>query len=200
MASKASQKDLSAETASRPAEASSPQPPWPSEHGPSVIDEVRQLVQLMVDNDLAEVDISDGQRKILLKRGGAYVPAMHMVPAGRAMPSHSDGWASGSGVPAQAATPPAAGGAKGAEEPTAEKLLEIRSPMVGTFYTSPSPDSDVFVTVGSAIDEDAVVCIVEAMKVMNEVKAECAGTIAEICVKNAQPVEYGQVLFRVRPA
>jgi acetyl-CoA carboxylase biotin carboxyl carrier protein len=72
--------------------------------------------------------------------------------------------------------------------------------MVGTFYTSPSPDSDVFVTVGAVIDEDAVVCIVEAMKLMNEVKAECAGTIAEICVKNAQPVEYGQVLFRVRPA
>ena len=149
--------------------------------------------------DLAEVDVTDGQRMILLKRAGAYVPAVHMVPAGQAMPSRSDGWPSGAGAPTQAAAS-AATGARPAEEPPGEKFLEVRSPMVGTFYTSPSPDSDAFVTVGSAIDEDTVVCIVEAMKVMNEVKAECAGTIVEISVKNAQPVEYGQVLFRVRPA
>ena len=71
--------------------------------------------------------------------------------------------------------------------------------MVGTFYASQSPDSDAYVSVGSPVDEDAVVCIIEAMKVMNEVKAECSGVVAEICVKSAQPVEYGQVLFRVRP-
>ena len=191
MAGKASQTNLPAVAAPAAAEAPTPQPPTPAEQRPPVIDEVRQLVQLMVDNDLAEVDVTDGQRKILLKRAGAYVPAVHMVPAAQAMAAPAVGQPAGG--------PAAAGGVK-PEEPPAEKFLEVRSPMVGTFYTSPSPDSDAFVAVGSTIDEDTVVCIVEAMKVMNEVKAECAGTIAEICVKNAQPVEYGQVLFRVRPA
>jgi acetyl-CoA carboxylase biotin carboxyl carrier protein len=70
--------------------------------------------------------------------------------------------------------------------------------MVGTFYAAPSPDSEPFVQVGAAVHADSVVCILEAMKVMNEIKAECSGTIREICVKNAQPVEFGQVLFRVK--
>ncbi|HAU36722.1 MAG TPA: acetyl-CoA carboxylase biotin carboxyl carrier protein, partial [Phycisphaerales bacterium] len=82
----------------------------------------------------------------------------------------------------------------------AENLLEVKSPMVGTFYAAPSPDSEPYIAVGQAISDDSVVCIVEAMKVMNEIKAECAGTITEVCVKNAQPVEFGQVLFRVKPA
>jgi acetyl-CoA carboxylase biotin carboxyl carrier protein len=199
MAGKASPKNLAAAAAPGPAEAHWPQSPPPAEQRPSVIDEVRQLVQLMVDNDLAEVDITDGQRKIMLKRGGAYVPPVQVVPAAQAMPSATA--APGVGQPPGAAGGgAAAAGGKPAQEPQAEKLLEIRSPMVGTFYTSPSPDTDVFVSVGSVIDEDTVVCIVEAMKVMNEVKAECAGAIVEICVKNAQPVEYGQVLFRVGPA
>ncbi len=71
--------------------------------------------------------------------------------------------------------------------------------MVGTFYAAPSPDSDPYVATGTKVGQETVVCIVEAMKVMNEIKAECSGTIAEICVKNAEPVEFGQVLFRVRP-
>jgi len=89
-----------------------------------------------------------------------------------------------------------------AEPPTppAEALLEIKSPMVGTFYSAPSPDSDPYVSVGSVIGDDTVVCIIEAMKVMNEIRAECAGKVVEVCVQNAQPVEYGQVLYRVRPA
>ncbi|MCY2928947.1 MAG: acetyl-CoA carboxylase biotin carboxyl carrier protein, partial [Planctomycetota bacterium] len=81
----------------------------------------------------------------------------------------------------------------------ADDLLEVTSPMVGTFYSSPSPDSDAFVKIGARIAQDTVVCIVEAMKVMNEIKAECSGVVTESCVENAQPVEYGQVLFRVRP-
>jgi acetyl-CoA carboxylase biotin carboxyl carrier protein len=71
--------------------------------------------------------------------------------------------------------------------------------MVGTFYAAPSPDSDPFAEVGMKVNGETVVCIVEAMKVMNEIKAEVSGTIAEICVKNAEPVEYGQVMFRVKP-
>jgi len=152
-----------------------------------IIDEVRQLVQLMMDNDLGEVDIRDGQRKIRLRHISACVAAMPMMTT--AMPAAAP-------VPV-AAGPPTAGPAR---EPPAEELAEIKSPMVGTFYAAESPDSDPYVTVGTSVDADTVVCIVEAMKVMNEVKAECAGIVAEVCVQNAQPVEYGQVLFRVRPA
>ena len=72
--------------------------------------------------------------------------------------------------------------------------------MVGTFYSAPSPDSDPYIRVGAPIGDDTVVCIVEAMKVMNEIQAEVAGTVAEVCVQNAQPVEFGQPLFRVKPA
>jgi acetyl-CoA carboxylase biotin carboxyl carrier protein len=80
-----------------------------------------------------------------------------------------------------------------------EKFVEIKSPMVGTFYAAPSPDSDPYVSAGTRITADTVVCIIEAMKVMNEIKAECSGTLVEVVVENGRPVEYGQVLFKVRP-
>jgi len=154
---------------------------WPA------IEEVRQLVQLMVDNDLGEIDVADGDRKIHLKRGSAAAPVV--LPAAAAA------------APLVAASAPApAAAAPAPAEPPAEELLEIRSPMVGTFYSASSPDSEPYVSREASVEEETVVCIVEAMKVMNEVRAECAGTVVEVCVKNAQPVEYGQVLFRVRPA
>jgi len=81
----------------------------------------------------------------------------------------------------------------------AEDLVEIKSPIVGTFYVAPSPDSEPYVELGSAVKSQAVVCIIEAMKVMNEIKAETSGTIVEILVTNGQAVEYGQVLFKVKP-
>lgn len=80
----------------------------------------------------------------------------------------------------------------------ASDLREILSPMVGTFYASPSPEADAFVSVGSTVSADSVVCIVEAMKVMNEIKAEIAGTVVEVCAENGKPVQFGQVLFRVK--
>jgi len=136
---------------------------------------------LMVENDLGEVSVSDGDRSIVLKRGSSRQPGGVVA-----------------GPSPQAAAPPTPGAGK--EEKPAELLAEVKSPMVGTLYLAPSPDSDPYTTVGSYVDENTVVCIVEAMKVMNEIRAEVSGTITEICVKNAQPVEYGQVLFRVRPA
>ncbi len=154
------------------------------------IKEIRQLVKLMVDNDLTELNIGEGENKVHLKRGPEGV---QVVPAPQAPAP----------APAPAAQAPAAGSeappAEAAEAPV-DNLIEIRSPMVGTFYTASSPDSEPFVQVGAGVNDDSVVCIVEAMKVMNEIKAECRGTIAEVCVENAQPVEYGQVLFRVTPA
>ena len=147
-----------------------------------VIDDVKHLVKLMIEHDLGEVSVTDGGRSIALKRSSASQPA----PAA-ALPA------------APAPTGTAAPAANSEEEP-AEQLVEIKSPMVGTLYTAPSPDSEPYVAVGSHVDENTVVCIVEAMKVMSEVRAEVSGIITEIRVKNAQPVEYGQVLFRVRPA
>jgi len=146
---------------------------------PTNVDGIRQLVELMVENDLNEIDIAHGRTKILLRRGGVE---------------------SGIGAEPGPAATAAAGPQAAAAAPAGQELLEISSPMVGTFFAAASPDSDPYVTVGAGVSEDTVVCIVEAMKVMNEIKAECTGTIAEVCIKNAQPVEFGQVLFKVKPA
>ena len=145
------------------------------------IDEIRKLVRLMVDNELSELDVSDGENKIKLKRGPGGEPVIIAAPVSSA----------------PVAPAPAAGKADAAAE---EELIEIKSPMVGTFYTAADPDTEPYVNIGAGVSADTVVCIVEAMKVMNEIKAECVGTISEICAKNAQPVEYGQVLFKVKPS
>ncbi len=150
------------------------------------LDDVRELVRLMVDNDLNELDIQDNGRKIVLKRGVPETPASSSAPVAAAS--------------APVVAGPVAGGASVEEASVSDGLIEIKSPMVGTFYATPSPDGDPFVSVGDTIGEDTVVCIVEAMKVMNEIKAECAGTIVEVCAKDVQPVEFGQVIFRVEPA
>ena len=149
------------------------------------IKEIKRLVKLMIDNDLAEMNIVDGDQKISLKRANGDQGRVIIDPA--VAPTV------GAFTPAPAADAPA---------PVAEpesNLIDVTSPMVGTFYSSASPDSDPFVAVGDAINDESVVCIVEAMKVMNEIKAECSGRVAEICVTNAQPVEFGQVLFRLTP-
>ena len=150
--------------------------------------QVRELVSLMVANDLTTLEIVNGDLKVMLGRGGwapaataAVLPVAAAAAASLAAPASSN-------LPADPAAKPA------------ETLLEIKSPMVGTFYAAPSPDSEPYVAVGARVAGDAVVCIIEAMKVMNEIKAECAGALAEVCVRNVQPVEYGQVLFRVRPS
>ncbi len=150
-----------------------------------IIREITELIQVMVDNGLTEIGIADGRKQISLKRGAGGVPGGELTVPAPAVPQT----ARAPSVPPEATS-----------EPTGEELLEVTSPMVGTFYTAPSPDSDPCVTVGSVVDEDTVVGIIEAMKVMNEIKAQCAGTIAKVCVKNTQPVEFGQVLFCVKGA
>ena len=101
-------------------------------------------------------------------------------------------------APAGGGSVPPAGGAAGAAAP-ASQLLEIKSPMVGTFYKSPEPGSEAYAKVGSRVSVGQVVCIIEAMKIMNEIESEVQGVVREVCVDNAQPVEFGQVLFRVDP-
>ena len=149
------------------------------------INEIKKVVKLMKENDLSEFALEEENFKLQLKRGGdtvtQVVSAPQMVAAPAAAPVAD--------VPV-AAVPVAAD----------DGLLKITSPMVGTFYRSPSPDSDMFVKVGQEIDEETVVCIVEAMKVMNEIRAEVKGTIKKILVDNATSVQFGQPLFLVDPA
>jgi acetyl-CoA carboxylase biotin carboxyl carrier protein len=146
--------------------------------------QVKDLIELMKENDLVEVEIEAGDSKIHLKRPGADMKMMSYQPM-MSMPA----------APAAAAPAAAAPSAPAADE----SLLTIKSPIVGTFYQAPSPDSEPYVKVGSKVDPDTVVCIVEAMKVMNEIKAETGGTVVEVCCKDGQAGEFGQVLFKVRP-
>ncbi len=156
------------------------------------IKKLRELVKLMKDNDLSEIDLRDNDEQITLKRPTAepiVTPIAAPVAPLAAAPAP---------VPAAPAAPAeAAGGA--APAPADDGLIEVTSPMVGTFYTAASPDADDFVSVGATVGEDTVVCIIEAMKVFNEIKAEKKGTVAKILVDSGQAVEFGQPLFLLKP-
>lgn len=147
--------------------------------------DIKVLIDLMRKNDLSVFKMEQEGFKITLKRGNDYQPIITgtaPLVAASAMP------------PAPAAAPAAAP----ALAAPVEKFKEIVSPMVGTFYSSPSPDAQSYVQVDQQVTPDTVVCIIEAMKVMNEIKAEVSGTVVEVCVENGKPVQYGQVLFKVK--
>ncbi len=160
------------------------------------IDKIRQLVDMMIANDLVEISLRDGDVEVNLRRPapntGVAAPMVTGTSAGGAPISIPNP------APSPAARVAAETSAVKAEEPEIE-LVQIKSPMVGTFYSGPDPDSPSYVEIGSVIHADSVVCIVEAMKVFNEIKAEVTGTIERILVQNEQPVEYGQPMFLVRP-
>jgi acetyl-CoA carboxylase biotin carboxyl carrier protein len=151
---------------------------------------IKQLIDIMRDNDLVELEIEHGDEKISLKR--SQPPAVAAVPM--VAPTVPTGPANSSTGPISQ-TP--AGHAVSETRP--EELVEMKSPLVGTFYSAPSPDSEAYVEVGSVVDSTSIVCIIEAMKVMNEIKADTSGTIVEVLVENGQAVEFGQILFKVRP-
>jgi acetyl-CoA carboxylase biotin carboxyl carrier protein len=144
---------------------------------------LQRIVQLMAANDLSTVDVRDGDRRIILKRGG---PAPVMVPMAAAAPALT----AAPSLPAAAAAGAASGEAT---------LTPIKSPMVGTYYSKPGPDAKPFVAVGSAVSEETDVCLIEAMKTFNNVKAGCRGTIARILVQDGEVVQFDTVLFLVRP-
>ena len=152
------------------------------------LQQIRELIELMKDNDLTEVRINQGQTRLLLKRGPDPMNAPVTVTQ---QPLPAPAPAAPPQPVAQPETPVA-----GQED---DGLVTIDSPMVGTFYAAPSPDSDPYVRTSDHVSNDTVVCIIEAMKVMNEIKAETAGTIVKVLVENGQPVEFGQALFQVRP-
>jgi len=150
---------------------------------------IRRFVELMNEHDLAEIDLRQADQRIRLRRTGD-PPQMSVTPIVAA---------SGTLAPNAdvLATPSQATAASHASEST--NLALIKSPMVGTFYASSSPDAEPFVKVGDRVNEETTVCIVEAMKVFNEIPAECSGQIAAVLVQNGDPVEYGQPLFKVDP-
>ncbi len=153
--------------------------------------ELKKLVQLMNDNGLIELEIEREGERLHLRKA---------EPAGTNMPMMAMPMAGGHMMPMAPAAPASAEAEAEAEAEAVPdpSLKEIRSPMVGTFYRRPSPDSDPFVDTGDSIDDETVVCIVEAMKVNNEIKAELDGEIVEVLVEDGHPVEFDQPLFRVR--
>ncbi len=159
--------------------------------------EIKAIIDLMKKNDLAVFKLEREGFKLELETHRAHPPApVVTLPAPTA---HASAPATAPGPGHAAGTTPIAHPSESTPESAVpENLKEIVSPMVGTFYRAPSPDSAPYIQVGQEVDEDTVVCIIEAMKVMNEIKAEVRGEIAEILVENGTPVQFGQALFRVR--
>ena len=148
--------------------------------------EIQKLIRLVKRTGIGELEVSEGGRTVRIAAWPANAPAIANVVPAAAAP-----------VPANNSTPPAA--APAAPSALEERLQKIVSPMVGTFYRSPAPDADPYVEVGERVDAGQTVCIIEAMKLMNEIESEVRGRVVRIAAENGQPVEYGQVLFLVDP-
>ncbi len=163
------------------------------------IRKLKELVRLMVDNDLTELDLRDSEEQVTMRR--SHPQAMPTVVASPAI-MHAPPPVVAA-APAASASASSTSASRGGAAPEAASdeagLLRIESPMVGTFYAQANPDTPPFVSVGASVSADKTVCIIEAMKIFNEIKAECAGTIVKMLVKNGEPVEFGQALFLVKP-
>ena len=144
--------------------------------------EIREILELLKDSDVSEFELGRGDTVLKLRRGPANAPVVLPPSAPPAAPARA------------ASVPPAA-----ASVPPMPAYKEILSPIVGTFYRSPAPDAAPFVEVGTRVVKGQVLCIVEAMKIMNQIESDTTGTIAAIIVENAQPVAYGQALFHITP-
>ncbi len=150
------------------------------------IKDIKRIIELMKENELSEFELAEEGFRISLRRKGIGSEPQVVVT-----PVHA--------APVAAAPVAAAPAAAPAPAPAPSNLIEIKSPMVGTFYRSSSPEAEAFTGLGKEVDQESVVCIIEAMKVMNEIKAEVRGTIRKILVENATSVEFGQPLFLVEP-
>jgi acetyl-CoA carboxylase biotin carboxyl carrier protein len=147
--------------------------------------DIKAIIDLMKKNSISEFELEKQDFKIKLKRGG--------------IPVINDDGSQPVYAPQSAAPMVGMGGPLALPAAQTSTDLEIKSPMIGTFYRAPSPESAPYVDVGTEVGPETVVCIIEAMKVMNEIKAEVRGVITQVIVENAKPVEFGQVLFKVRP-
>ncbi len=160
------------------------------------IKEIKAIVDLMKKNSMTEFEMEKGDFKIRLQRDAS---SGKRVPTPEPMIVQAPAVAQTTAVPVLAtpATVPAA--TKTGSAPMATGDTEVKSPMIGTFYRRPSPDADPYAEIGTQVEPDTVVCIIEAMKVMNEIKAETRGVITENLIEDTKPVEYGQVLIRIEP-
>jgi acetyl-CoA carboxylase biotin carboxyl carrier protein len=163
--------------------------------------EIKELIEFLVEKDIAEFELQRGDVKLLIKRGLSAQPApvMHVAPAvtsAQLVPVVSAP-ATPSPSAAETAEPASKAGAPPAAAPE-EELFILKSPIVGTYYEAPSPGTPPFVKVGDAVKEGQVLCIIEAMKLMNEIEADVSGIIAKMFVPNGSPVEYGMPLFGIR--
>ncbi len=149
--------------------------------------EIRQLLKALAEYEASEFTLDTGEYKLTVKRGAQVVMTQAPAAAPAApQPAAESVLAAGTAAPAAA---PAAN----------SNLIDVLAPIVGTFYAAPSPDAPPFVKVGDRVKAGTVLCIIEAMKLMNEIEAEVAGVVREVAVSNEDPVEYGQVLFRIEP-
>jgi acetyl-CoA carboxylase biotin carboxyl carrier protein len=158
------------------------------------MEELRELIALLRDNGLAELELENEGFRVRLRRESGVTGSSYVADAPQAVPAP---------VPAPAPAPALSGPTHpGTQASTAasqdQDLHIIPSPIVGTFYRSPSPSADPFVKIGSSVEPETVVCIIEAMKLMNEIQAEATGEVVKIYVENGQPVEYGQPLFGIK--
>jgi len=159
--------------------------------GDSYLEKVEELIKIMKQNDLVEIEVQNADGKILLKRAATVAPGGALTPVPILAPPAI--------IPAIRSTSGKTPGPTAPSAPTHDgTLTPIKSPLVGTFYEKASPDSEPYVQIGSHVEPQTVVCIIEAMKVMNEIKADVSGIIVDRLVKNGEAVEYGQPLFSVR--
>ena len=159
----------------------------PDANSPFSLEALQQLVEMMEKHGLSEISLQTGETKWKLRRGPEVVPGLPAVYAPASTPPTLAGSPSAEAAAPVTPAAPAPGG------------VFIKSPTVGTFYSSSSPDDPPFVTVGTRVQPDTVVCLVEAMKVFNQIPAEVSGVIAEVLVSNGDSVEFGQPLYRITP-
>ena len=159
------------------------------------VKDLKKLLDAVAESEVRELTLETGDYKLTLKRGAAEpLPQVQLQPTAQVAPLPS--------TPSEAEPAPNTPVPATATAPSAppSNLAEVKAPIVGTFYEAPTPDAPPFVKVGDRVAAGTVLCIIEAMKLMNEIEAEVAGTLKEILVKNEDPVEYGQALFRIDPA
>jgi acetyl-CoA carboxylase biotin carboxyl carrier protein len=156
--------------------------------------QIQQIIELMKRSELTEFSVEEEGFKLKIRRGANGLPVVS-TGKGSSSPFVPTDYNSVPPMPVPAPLPSSLPAPAVTEEPG---ITFVKSPMVGTFYRSPSPESKPFVDVGAKIEDNSLVCIIEAMKIMNEIQAETRGTVVEILVENGQPVEYGQRLFKLR--
>jgi acetyl-CoA carboxylase biotin carboxyl carrier protein len=159
--------------------------------------ELKELIDFLIEKDISEFELERGDVKVRIKRGADAAPVIaHAVPVAP-MPMSSAAHPAAHSAPAAPASAPGSGGA--APVSAEEELHMVKSPIVGTFYEAPGPGALPFVKPGDQVAAGQVLCIIEAMKLMNEIESDASGEIVKVLVNNGQPVEYGQPLFAIRP-